>query len=251
VRRPPEPVRIGCLSVVMAVVVATAGDGPAAGPRLPADDPAVTRWEADVAALEARDATEPDPPGAILLLGSSSIRRWDTSAEDLAPWAVVRRGYGGARYRDLAHFVTRLVAAHECRAIVVFVANDITPQEPATIAEVMHDVRVVHDRIRRRHPEVPLLFVAVTPTPSRWAAWPEITRLNDALAEFAAAAPATSFVATADRFLDEGSGLPIASFFHEDRLHLSREGYRTWGELIGAALDDMLAEVPAETPAAR
>lgn len=250
-RRPPEPVRIGCLSVVIAVVVGTAGAGPAAGPRLPADDPAVTRWEADVAALEARDATEPDPPGAILLLGSSSIRLWDTSAEDLAPWAVVRRGYGGARYRDLAHFVARLVAAHECRAIVVFVANDITPQEPATIAEVMQDVRVVHDRIRQRHPEVPLLFVAVTPTPSRWAAWPEISRLNDALAEFATAAPATSFVATADRFLDEGSGLPIASFFREDRLHLSREGYRAWGELIGAALDDVLAEVPADTPAGR
>lgn len=242
-----EPVRVAGFPVVVGVLCAAAAAAaePAATPRLAADDPAVTRWEAEIAALEALDAAEPDPPEAILFLGSSSIRLWDTIAEDLAPWPAVRRGYGGARYRDLAHFVTRLVAPHDCRAIVIFVGNDITPQESPTIAEVMQDVHAVHARIRELRPDVPLVLVAVTPTPARWAAWPEIARLNDAMAGFAAAAPGTTFVATADRFLDGASGRPIPALYRADRLHLSREGYRIWADMLGAALDELLADLPS------
>jgi hypothetical protein len=90
-----------------------------------ARDPEVTRWEPDIAALEALDGREADPPDAILFVGSSSIRLWDSITADMAPWSVVRRGYGGARYRDLCHFAPRLVANHDPRAIVVFVGNDI------------------------------------------------------------------------------------------------------------------------------
>jgi lysophospholipase L1-like esterase len=212
---------------------------------LPSDDPRVARWETEIAALEALDANEPAPPDAILFVGSSSIRLWDSIADDMAPRPVIRRGYGGARYRDLAHFASRLVSPHRCRAIVVFVANDITPGEPATVADVMQDVRAVHARIRARHPETPLFFVAVTPTESRWPVWPTIARLNAAIAEMSAAEPATFFIATADRFLDPESGRPNAALFRADRLHLNHDGYRAWAAALAAALDEVLADLPA------
>lgn len=247
-RRASTPVaRMRRLATVACATALATASSFAAEPRLPADDPAVTRWEPDVAALEAMDAVEQASPAATLFIGSSSIRLWHSIADDMAPRPVIRRGYGGARYRDLAHHVPRLVAAHDCRAIVVFVANDITPQEPATAEEVMQDVRAVHARIRARHPETPLFFVAVTPTESRWGVWPELVRLNDEIAEFAAAEPGTFFISTAEQFLDPDSGRPRPALFRDDRLHLNAEGYRVWAAVIAAALDEVLADAPAAT----
>ena len=213
----------------------------AAETTLAADDPKVTRWEQDVAALEALDRTEADPADAILFLGSSSIRLWDTIATDMTPWPVIRRGYGGAHHHDLCHFASRLVAAHEPRAIVVFVANDITsPTESPAVEQVMVDVRATHAAIRDRHPQVPIFYIAITPTESRWPAWPKISRLNTAIAEMAAGEPNTFFIATAERFLDPAAGQPIPALFQEDKLHLSPAGYRIWGELIAGTLEHEL-----------
>jgi lysophospholipase L1-like esterase len=213
-----------------------------------ARDPEVTRWEPDIAALEALDGREADPPDAILFVGSSSIRLWDSIAADMAPWSVVRRGYGGARYRDLCHFAPRLVANHDPRAIVVFVGNDIVkPGESPAVAEVMVDVRATLAGIRGRHPRVPVCFVAVTPTESRWRMWPEISRLNAALEALAADDAGTFFIATAERFLDPDTGRPIPELFRDDRLHLSQAGYAVWARVIAAALDEVLADAQAES----
>lgn len=224
--------------MVFTGVFAATGSAIAAETSLSATDPGVTRWEDEVAALEALDQAEPDPDDAILFIGSSSIRLWDSIADDMAPWAVVRRGYGGARFRDLCHHASRLVAAHDPRAIVVFVANDITsPTDSPSVEQVMTDVRATHHAIRQRHPQVPIWYIAVTPTESRWAAWPAIRGLNDAIEAMAAAEPDTFFITTADRFLDPGSGQPIPELFRDDRLHLSPAGYRVWAAEIRRALE--------------
>ena len=64
--------RITVRSLISVVVLATIGSRPAAAGEtsLPAAHPDVTRWERDVAALEALDGRQADPPDAILFLGS-------------------------------------------------------------------------------------------------------------------------------------------------------------------------------------
>lgn len=231
------------LTALLAVLAVMPHPARARETTLPPDDPEVTRWEAEVVDLEALDRDQPDPPDAILFIGSSSIRLWKSIAADMDPWPVIRRGYGGARYRDLCHYAGRLVASHEPRGIVVFVANDITsPTASPAVERVMKDVRATHEAIRDHHPDVPVWYIAVTPTESRWPAWPEIERLNAALAELADREPATFFVATAERFLDPATGRPKPSLFRDDRLHLSPAGYRIWSDLIGAALEARLGE---------
>ena len=101
----------------------------------------------------------------------------------------------------------------------------------------MLDVRAMLGAIRACHPDVPVLFVAVTPTESRWQAWPQIEQLNEALADLAATEPETCFIATAERFLDQATGRPSPNLFRHDKLHLSPAGYRIWAEFISAALE--------------
>ncbi|MFM1902194.1 MAG: hypothetical protein RLZZ440_94 [Planctomycetota bacterium] len=234
---------VGLTAFLATLTAIVGGTARAIETTLPPDDPEVTRWEAEVAALETLDAEEDDPAEAILFIGSSSIRLWDSIAADMDPWPVIRRGYGGARYRDLCHYAGRLVVSHEPRGIVVFVANDITsPTDSPAVERVMDDVRATHAAIRERHPDVPVWYIAVTPTESRWPAWSQIERLNAALAELAAREPDTFFIATAERFLDPATGRPEPSLFRDDRLHLSAAGYEIWSELIQAALAARLGE---------
>ena len=44
----------------------------------------------------------------------------------MAPYSSIKRGYGGAHYYDLIHYIDRLIEKKERQAIIIFVANDIT-----------------------------------------------------------------------------------------------------------------------------
>lgn len=218
---------------------------------LPEEQVAAARekWGAEIAKLKALDKTEKHSKEAILFLGSSSVRRWETIAEDMAPYEVIRRGYGGAKYADLAVFAEELVAAHEYRAVVVYVGNDVTGAETdATPEQVAAWCRHVADVALARQPEAKVFIVGVTPTPKRWEAQPKIDQVNAALRARFFDDPRVHYVITAPSFVN-GEGLPREELFVEDKLHLNAAGYKIWAERIKANLD--MAEVKAAAPAGK
>jgi hypothetical protein len=202
----------------------------------------IEHWEQEIAKLGRLDESEPDPENAVLLLGSSSIRLWENAAEMLAPYPIIRRGYGGARYSDLVVFAKRLITPHEFRALVVFVANDITgSKEDRSVEAVRKMVLHVIEIAREHQPEAPILLVEVTPTPSRFHVWKEIRALNAMLREVALTQPYVSFVTTAEYYLDN-EDQPRAELFRDDRLHQNKAGYKVWAELIRRELDNVLSD---------
>lgn len=201
---------------------------------------AVQRWEKSIAGLEKLDQTEPEPEGGILLLGSSSIKLWEDAAEMLAPYPVIRRGYGGARFSDLVVFARRLTSPHQYRAVVIFVANDIAGRESdrrvdAVRKMVLHIVEVA----REHEAEAPILLVDVTPTPSRAKAWPDIRKLNAMLREVALTQPSVYHVPTAEYYLTVDDQ-PRPELFREDQLHQNQAGYEIFAHLIARRLDEVL-----------
>jgi hypothetical protein len=208
----------------------------------PYREAATKRWEKEIQKYEALDAKTTDPADGILLIGSSSIRRWDSAAKDLAPFRVIPRGYGGAKYSDLAVYAERLITPHDFRAVVIFVGNDISGKDnDATPEEVERLVRHVVAVAREHRPDAPVLLVEVTPTRSRYAAWPKIRELNAMLREVCFTEPNVHFVATAETFLTHDNQ-PRENLFVGDQLHLNEEGYVIWGELIRNRLIEVLRE---------
>ncbi|RMF37040.1 MAG: hypothetical protein D6753_18305, partial [Planctomycetota bacterium] len=198
-----------------------------------ADDPiaqyrqeAIERWEPEIRKLEQLDRQETDPPHAILFVGSSSIRLWDSIADDMRPWPVIRRGYGGARFSDLAVFINRLVDPHQFDALAIFVANDISGKgNDKTPEEVLRLVRYCVEQVRQKHPDQPIFLIGITPTSSRFHAWPQIRQVNRLMAEYCQATEGLYYVDTAPHFLDE-DGNPRDELFRDDRLHLNASGYK-------------------------
>ena len=202
----------------------------------------VARFADDVAAFDDLPGAAGEGPDPVLFAGSSSIRLWTDIDEALAPWPVLRRGYGGARFSDLAWYADRIVAPHRPRAVVLFVGNDIGGGGPEkTPAEAAAFARHTLVTVRRGRPEVPIFLIEVTPTPSRFDAWPRIEAFNAELVALADEHPHTHFIPTADAYLD-ADGRPKAELFRADRLHQNDAGYAVWADIIDRRLRAVLGE---------
>ena len=90
-------------------------------------------------------------------------------------------------------------------------------------------------------PDAPVFCIAVTPTPKRWEAWPEIQALNEALISACEADPQLHFIPTAASYLGD-DGNPRAELFREDQLHQSRLGYEIWSGIIKSQLEAVLGQ---------
>ena len=207
----------------------------------PYRDAAMQRWDAEIRKLEAKDRAETHPDSSVLFVGSSSIRRWSSIVDDVAPYHPIQRGYGGARYSDVAVFAERLIHPHQYQALVLFVGNDIRgSQDDHTVDEVerlvRHVLKVSHDH----QPKAPVLLIEVTPTSRRFAAWSKIRSLNACLREIALTTPRVHFIATAEHYLHPDTVKPRDELFVSDKLHLNRDGYRIWGSIIRRRLDEVL-----------
>ncbi len=200
----------------------------------------LTRWEKEIAALEERDRTEIHDKDSILFIGSSSIRRWDDIADGMAPYRPIQRGFGGSTWTDVVVFADRLLSPHSPRAFVFFVGNDIAGRDddrmPEQVVALFRDVLGV---LRAKHPSTPVFYIAVTPSGSRFSAWPKIKAGNRAIQAFCEATPNTYFIPTESAFLD-AEGKPRDELYVADRLHLNADGYVRWAAIIKSHLDGVL-----------
>jgi hypothetical protein len=204
------------------------------------DLPEVKAWEPEIQKFESLDRTENYAGDAIMFAGSSSIRLWSTLANDMAPYTVIQRGYGGAKLSDFAVYAGRIFVPHKCRALVMFIANDITGSDKDKSPEEVKKLFLnVLKTFRKTHPETPFFWIAVTPTSSRWKAWPQIKATNDLIMKTCENHRNTYFIRTDFAFLDE-TGKPKDELFIKDKLHLNPEGYMVWTEIIRKELDKVL-----------
>ena len=194
--------------------------------------PEVLKWEPDIQKFEQLDKTNTYPEDAILFAGSSSIRLWETLEKDMAPYNVIQRGFGGSKLADFAVYGRRIIDPHPCKAIVIFIANDITGgDKDKSPEEVAGLFRILLKNIRRTHPDTPVFWIAVTPSPSRWKVWPEIQEASTLIKNICDNQKNTYFIRTDFAFLGD-NGEPIAELYRDDRLHLTAKGYAVWTEII-------------------
>jgi hypothetical protein len=210
--------------------------------------PEVKAWENDIRKFEELDQTEKYSPEAVLFAGSSSIRLWSDIASDMAPYEVIQRGFGGSKLSDLVVYADRIISPHPCRAIVLFVANDITgnngDKTPEETASLFRNVLKI---IRKSHPVTPVFWIEITPTPLRWNVWPQVSQANQLIKEVCENNKNTYFISTGSAFLDE-KGFPMPEYFMPDKLHLNPEGYKVWSGIIKTSLGEVIGEEEASVP---
>ena len=196
----------------------------------------ILQWEAEIARFDSLNLLEDVHAGTLLVTGSSSVRLWDSIQSDLAPYRVIQRGYGVAKLTDFNYYSERIIKPGPYKAIVIFVANDISGVESdKSPREVRELFRELVKTLRRRNPGTPIFWVETTPTPSRWQVSPQARQANELIARYCNKNADLHFIATHDRYLNP-LGIPDSAFFRQDMLHLNRKGYRQWSDIIKSSL---------------
>lgn len=198
-------------------------------------DPA--RFEESIQRFEAADGEQPPPMGAIVCIGSSSIRGWhETIQSDLAPLTIIPRGFGGSNMNDALHYADRIVLPYRPRAIVLYEGdNDIAQGiKPKTIADTF---RLFVEKIQDELPECRIYFLSIKPSIKRWHLWPKMKKANRLIAAACSEDKQLTYVDVASTMLDD-EGNPRVEIFQEDDLHMTRAGYILWQSALKPILID-------------
>ena len=222
---------IACAASASAVAAPPPGPAaslaPNADPAFPFSREIDAFAKANSAGLPVRDAT--------LFLGSSSIRLWDI-AGSFHDIGTVNRGFGGATTAHVLHYYKRLLPPVPPRSVVVYVGeNDLAA---GTSPEaVSRDILTLLKKLRADYPRASIAWLSLKPSPIRWTLRPKMAHVNAAVA---ARAKAEGF-----DYLDVGTvllardGLPDASLFRPDGLHMNARGYQRWTGLVDNWLDHL------------
>lgn len=194
------------------------------------------QWEADIAAFEEESRQNPLPEDAAVFVGSSSIRLWSSLKEDMSPIPVIQRGFGGSKLFDAIYYVDRIIIPYDPKALVVFSgSNDIAGESPKSADQVVQLYRQFVETVHKKLPDLPIYYIAISPTKSRWEHREIVFETNKQIAEIASQDDRLFFIDTASALLND-QGEPEDAYFIEDNLHLSEEGYRVWTSIIKPVL---------------
>jgi lysophospholipase L1-like esterase len=175
------------------------------------------------------------PPGALLFVGSSTIRLWDTLARDFAPWPVVNRGFGGAVVSQVVHFAPRLLPVSPPPRAVVFYCGGNDLAWGVSVKGVLRDIERFVALAKKRLPDTPVYVLTVGKTPSRFLSWRRVARVNAALPALVERMGARLVDVTTPMLATNGR--PARRLFLFDGIHPSPEGYAVWTATLRPRLE--------------
>lgn len=231
------------MHVLISLVLAALLVGCAASPKWPElsepdlaaleshDWPDPARYEEAISEFEKSDRSQMPPEGAILAIGSSSMRGWHGNIhKDLQPLTIIPRGFGGSNMYDVYSFADRIVLPYKPRAIMIYEGdNDIALGAPPEA--VMQAYRAIKYHVHSADPSVRFYLLAVKPSPSRWDVWPQMQEVNRLFQQEAESDPRVTYIDIATPMLGL-DGMPKPEIFLDDDLHMNRKGYELWRDAV-------------------
>jgi lysophospholipase L1-like esterase len=188
------------------------------------------QWEKDIAAFEQSDLTNPPPKGGVEFIGSSTIRRWNTLARDFPGQPVFNRGFGGSEIADSTHFAPRVIFPYAPR-MIVFRAGGNDLWAGKSPEQVFADFQKFTATVHAKLPATEIVFIAWSPTPSRWKQHESEKELNRLVEHFAQQTSHLKYIEAYDLPLGP-DGLPRPELFVADQLHFNAKGYKLLADRV-------------------
>ncbi|HTR32115.1 MAG TPA: SGNH/GDSL hydrolase family protein [Puia sp.] len=187
-------------------------------------------YENEVQRLE-KERTELTYDPKLLFYGSSSIRLWETLYEDFADYKPVNLGFGGSTLAACDWFFDRLVTPFKPDSIIVY-AGDNDLGDGRHPEEVFIFFQQLVARTRRQFGGIPLAFISVKPSISRWNIVDSIRYANKIIEEeIRRQGDNLHFINIYTRMTDN-AGYPKREFLDPDGLHINEKGYALWKGII-------------------
>jgi len=167
------------------------------------------------------------------MVGSSIFRKWQTCTNDLAPFPVTNRAFGGSQTADQLYFFDRIVPSSHASLVIWYCgSNDIKgSQDPNNTVKsppsILQRTKQWIDLTQSALPRSRVLLVSVIRAPQKREAGllDKVDEVNRGLIQLASSIPDVSYV-DVNPSLESSTGEPVAECYVTDKLHLTQEGYR-------------------------
>ena len=165
-----------------------------------------SRWEETIEKFRKADQQDEPPKGAVLFVGSSTIRGWKT-AEFFEGIDTINRGFGGSTIPDVLSYMDDLILKHEPSVVVFYSGdNDVARGQPAKY--VAEDFQSLVQQTHEALPDTHIVLIPIKPSVSRWKLWPKMSDANQRMAEICGSDERLIYLDMADTLLDD-QGQPI------------------------------------------
>ena len=188
------------------------------------------KWETEIAAFEASDKTNPPSKDAIVFVGSSSIRLWQSLAHDFTEHTVINRGFGGSHLADCASLVDRLIIPYRPRMVLLYAGdNDIAAGK--TPERVFSDFKTFVEKVHFALPETRIAYISIKPSVTRRQLVDNMKATNRLIESYTQKKKNLMFIDVFRPMLSPDGG-PRKELFTSDGLHLNAAGYELWASII-------------------
>jgi lysophospholipase L1-like esterase len=223
---------LGGASLGLGIPSAAAAPAPAAAlTPLPAGANAASEMNAFFKA----DQKQMPPTGAVLFMGSSSIRLWDTLAQDLPEIPVINRGFGGSLIADNTLYINRIAVPYKPKIIVLYAGTNDLAYGNKTPPQVFQDFQDFVSKIHAALPDTRIVYISINPSTARWKQEAEVLETNHLIEEWIFAnnskTEKLNFINSHSPLLTaDGQAQP--KLLRVDGLHLNTEGYKAWTAIV-------------------
>ncbi len=197
---------------------------------------AQNKWEPTIQNFEKQDRQTPPPKAPIVFVGSSSFAFWTDVQRYFPKKTILNRGFGGSELSDVLHYADRVILAYKPSQVVIYAGENDLAAGGKTPADVYGLFTQLFAKLRQAQPDVPIVFVSLKPSPSRWKLKAQQDETNRLIQEYLARQRHARFVNVVPVMLDPGTSRPKSQLFKPDSLHMTADGYQLWAELLRPVL---------------
>lgn len=184
--------------------------------------------------LKADQAKMP-PAGAVLFMGSSSIRLWDTLAQDFPEIPVINRGFGGSIIADNTLYIDRIAVPYQPKIIALYAGTNDLAYGNKTPQQVFQDFQDFTAKIHAALPDTRIVYISINPSTARWKQEAAVLETNHLIEEWIfehnSKTEKLTFINSHSPLL-AADGQPQPSLLRADGLHLNTEGYKAWKAIV-------------------
>ncbi|MDF2440987.1 MAG: hypothetical protein JWN98_1971 [Abditibacteriota bacterium] len=197
--------------------------------------PAGAPGAAEINAFLEADKRQMPPAGAVLFMGSSSIRLWETLAQDFAEIPVINRGFGGSQIFENTLYVDRIATPYKPKMIVLCAGTNDLAYGNRKPQQVFQDFQEFVARVHATLPDTRIVYISINPTVARWKQEAEILETNHLIEKWifqnGTKTRKLNFINSHAPILT-ADGLPQPRLLREDGLHFNAEGYKVWAAIV-------------------
>jgi len=189
-----------------------------------------SKWEKAIAKFEKADVANPPPKGGIEFIGSSTITKWTTLAQDFPGLPVFNRGFGGSQIKDTTFFASRIIIPYAPR-IIVFHAGGNDLAAGATPEQVVADLKELIELVHAKLPETEFCYISLKPSEQRAKFRLDEQKVNQGVMELIKNSPHAHYI-DAYNMVTDAEGNPRPELFSADRRHFNEAGYKLLVERV-------------------